>query len=1109
MNTDNCFDSITVLNFNHMSKTLSLLLVLVLHSLLALAQHVITGKVYDQSGQPAPFVTVRIKGSKAGTSADANGAFSIHANKGDRLIISGAGFQQTEFLVEDATNVNIQITRKDASMTEVVVTALGITRSKNNLPYAAQTINADEVSKTRNSNFVDGLSGKVAGLQISQTNSIGGSTNIVLRGNKSITQSNQALFVIDGVPFDNSSTSTVVDKNTFQRAGTGGYDYGSNSADINPDDIETVTVLKGAAASALYGSRASNGVILITTKKGKRGLGVTLNAGITVGEIDKSTFPKYQHEYGANYGAGAYDPTDPSNPYPHGYGSPDGNFLYAPVFGSSTPQLVVPTTEDASYGAKFDPSLLVYQWDAFANFPGNPNYGKATPWIAAKNGPETFFQKAVSYNTSAYIEGGGDKGSFKMGYTRASDGGVMPNSKINKNLLNFGATYNLASNLTVGGTVNYSGVDGLGRYGTGYGGDNIMSSFREWMETNVDYKEQKTAYFASGGKNVTWNMKDPIDGNTNPIYWDNPYFIRYQNYEDDHRERYYGNIYLNYKATPWLNLLGRVSTDFYNSLQEERDAIGTVNVPFYSRNDISFKETNFDFLATMDKNLSDDLNLKALLGANLRKDYTSSKYSSTNGGLVQPGFYALSNSVNPIKAPNEAVLQKEIGGVFAGVTLTYKESLTLDATVRRDVASTLPKGNNAYVYPAISASWNFYKQLQDLTWLSSGKLRVNYAEVGNDAPYHSIVNTYVINTPFNGTPLFSMPIVDNNPELKPERTRSYEAGVEISFLNNRIGLDATYFHSRTFNLITQVGVSGATGFETRFVNVGTIQNAGVELSLNLVPVRTRDFSWNLTVNWSKINNKVLSLYNNQSNLLMQSYQGGVSVNATVGHPYGTIQGNDFQYVNGKRLVDSNGYYVFGNETTDIIGDATPRWTGGMTNSFRYKNLSLSFLIDMRHGGDVFSLDTYYGMATGIYPETAGKNNLGNPSRNSLQNGGGVILPGVTADGKANTVRVDNSGTGYGLFGYVDNPAKAFVYDASFVKLREVTLTYSLPHSMLDKTKFIKGIDFSLIGRNLWIIHKNLPYADPEDGLGAGNLQGYQSGSFPAVRTVGANVKLKF
>jgi outer membrane receptor protein involved in Fe transport len=849
-------------------------------------------------------------------------------------------------------------------------------------------------------------------------------------------------------------------------------------------------------------------VILITTKKRKSGFGVTVNAGVNVGSIDKSTFPTFQNKYGANYGAGAPG-SNPANPYPNGYGSPDGNFLYARVFGSATPQLVVPTTEDASYGAKFDPNLMVYQWDAFANYPGNKNYGKATPWVNGANGPITFFVKPVSYNTSVYIDGANDKGNFKIGYTRTNDGGILPNSQINKNLLNFGATYNLTSNLTVGGTLNYSGISGLGRYGTGYGSNNIMTSFRQWHQTNVDYQEQKAAYFNSGGKNITWNMSDPVNGNTSPIYWDNPYFIQYQNYETDSRDRYFGNINLNYKAGPHLNFKGRISSDFYNSAQEERQAVGSVAVSSYSKNLISYKETNFDFLATYDQNIGNNLNLKALAGANLVKDYMSSTYAVTNGGLVIPGFYALSNSVNPIVAPMETVLEKQVGGVFGGATITYKEMLTLDATIRRDQSSTLPAGNNAYTYPAISASWSFFKLVQNLSWLSSGKLRVNYAEVGNDAPYHSVLNTYTINPSYSGTPLFALPTTSNNPNLQPERTKSYEAGMEVSFLNNRISLDATYFHATTVNLITNVGVSGSTGFTNAWVNVGSIQNNGIELSLNLTPVKTRDFSWDINVNWSKINNKVLSLFNNAQNLPIQSYQGGVSINATVGQPFGTIQGSDYVYLNGQPVVSSSGYYKINSKTTNIIGNATPKWTGGITNSFFYKKFTLSFLIDVRQGGSVFSLDQYYGLATGLYPVTAAKNDLGNPSRNSIANGGGIIVPGVLADGKKNTVRVDNSGTGYGLFGYVYNPAKAFVYDASFVKLRELTLTYSLPYRSFEKLKVLKGVDFSLIGRNLWIIHKNLPYADPEDGLGAGNAQGYQSGSFPSVRTIGANVKLKF
>ncbi|MDE3126293.1 MAG: SusC/RagA family TonB-linked outer membrane protein [Bacteroidota bacterium] len=1086
-----------------MRKLLSLAVVLLLGVSTLFAQtHLVKGRILDGDGKPVDGATVRVKKGTAVTAADAQGNFKIEAKSGDVLVISAVNFGTKEVKLGNETDVAVTLARQSSQLDEVVVTAMGIKRSRNALPYAAQEVGGDEVSKTRNSNFVDGLSGKVAGLQITQPTALGASTNVVLRGIKSISQSNQALFVVDGVPFDNTSSASG-----GQRAGQGGYDYGSNAADLNPDDIESISVLKGAAASALYGSRAANGVILITTKKAKRGLGITVNAGANVGSYDKSTFVKYQHQYGANYGSGP----EIGGAFPYGYGSPDGNFLYAPLpqFGQNTPQLIVPTTEDASYGAKFDPNLLVYQWDAFANYPGNPNYGKPTPWVAAKNDPSTFFVNPVSYNTSVFIDGGGENGTFKLGYLRTSDNGILPNSNITKNMFNFGATHNLSKDLTVGGTINYSEISGLGRYGTGYESNNIMSNFRQWWEMNVDIKQQKAAYFNSGGKNVTWNMTDPVNGNTNPIYWDNVYFVRYQNYEQDSRQRIFGNAYINYTPSKSITLLGRVSMDTYNSLQEERDAIGSVNVPFYSRNNIFYKEMNYDFLATYNKDLSKNFNFKALLGANLRQDTYSSIFASTNGGLNLPNFYALSNSVNPINAPVEALLEKEVGGVFAGATLTYKDMLTLDGTIRRDQSSTLPAGNNAYTYPAISGSWAFYKMIDNAPWISFGKVRLNYAEVGNDAPYHSVLNTYTINSPFNGNALVSLPTVNNNPNLKPERTKSFETGLEMSFLKNRLGFDFTYFTSKTFDLITQVNTSGATGYRNQYVNFGSIQNNGIELSLNGTPIRTRNFSWDINVNWSKINNKVLSLFNNQQNQVLQSYQGGVSVNATVGQPFGTIQGNDFVYTNGQRTVGSDGYYMMDTKTTDIIGNATPKWTGGINNSFRYKSFTLSFLIDMRHGGNVFSLDTYYGLADGIYAETAGLNDLGNPSRNSLANGGGIILKGVTADGKPNTIRVDNSGTGYGLYGYVYNPARAFVYDASFVKLRELNISYSIPQKTIERMKPIKGIDIAIVGRNLWIISKNVPYADPEDGLGAGNAQGYQSGSYPAVRNIGFNVKFKF
>ncbi|MEO7962161.1 MAG: SusC/RagA family TonB-linked outer membrane protein, partial [Ginsengibacter sp.] len=367
---------------------------------------------------------------------------------------------------------------------------------------------------------------------------------------------------------------------------------------------------------------------------------------------------------------------------------------------------------------------------------------------------------------------------------------------------------------------------------------------------------------------------------------------------------------------------------------------------------------------------------------------------------------------------------------------------------------------------------------------------------------------------YGSATLFSVPGTKNNSELVPERTKSYEIGLEMNFLKNRLGFDLTYYDAKSVNQILPVAVSTATGYDYEYINAGVIQNKGWEVSLNLTPVKTQNFQWDVRLNFTKNNNKVLSLFGPDSSAVLQlgSFQGGVSVNAVPGEAYGQIRGKDFVYTNGERTVKANGYYAITSTSNNVIGNATPDWLGGINNMIRYKNLSLSFLIDIRQGGDVFSLDSYYGYATGLYDFTAGKNDLGNDLRDHVADGGGVILPGVTADGKANTTRVNGDvggGTLFGIYGYYRNPAKAFVYDASYVKLREVTLNFSLPKSFIERTKIFQGIDVSVFGRNLWIINKNMPYSDPEDLLSSGNIQGYQSGAYPAVRSIGANLKFKF
>ena len=1041
----------------------------------------VTGKVTDAQGRPVPFASVTIKGSNTGVAADENGNFSIQASPNSVLVFSASGYQGSELNIGTQTAVTTLLSTQ-TSLNEVVVTALGIRRTRNQTPYAAQQVTGEEVNKTRNANFVQNLSGKIAGLDIRQTNTLGGSTNVVMRGIKSITGSNQALFVVDGVPYSNNNTNTV-----NQRTGRGGYDYGNAAADVNPDDIESITVLKGAAASALYGSQGANGVILITTKKNARGLGITVNSGITVGKIDKSTFATYQREYGAGYGAF--------------YEDPSGYFLYRDIDGDGVDDLVAPFLEDASYGGKFDPNKMVYQWDAFD--PTSPNYGKAKPWVAAANDPTTFFETPVSSNQSIFIDGGTDRGSFKLGYTRNDDKGILPNSKIRKNLVNFGGTYNITQKLTASATLNYTNTQGTGRYGTGYDDKNLMTNFRQWWETNVDLTEQKDAYFRTN-ENITWNWKDPDD--LTPNFWDNPYFTRYENYESDTRNRYFGVTTLNYKPLEWLNILGRASRDGFDEFQEERQAVGSVTTPSYTRFNNSFKETNFDLIANMDRDLSTDINFKALLGGTINKRRTENIRATTNGGLIVPRVYALSNSLKTPNAPVEFDGRKEVHSLYAGATFTWRDMITLDGTVRRDQSSTLPEDNNTYYYPSVSGGFTFSKLLPTATWLSYGKVRANYAQVGNDAPIYSVYDTYLGIAPFGSNPQGSVAGTKNNPELKPELTGSFEAGLEMAFAKNRLGFDLSYYKSKTDDLITPVILSTATGYNSKFLNAGSIENRGVEASVYATPVKTTDFSWNINVNWSKNTNEVVQLFEGAENLVLADFQAGVSLNATLGQPYGTIRGSNYVYKNGQKVVNqANGRYLLSTTSNEVIGNANPDWIGGVNNSFRYKNLSFSFLIDTKQGGDIFSLDLFYGMGTGLYPETVGTNDLGKPSRDPVAQQGGIILPGVDPDGKPNTKRRANS---EGTLGY-RQPTAGFVYDASYIKLREAVITYSFPRTVISKLNPFKGIDVSLIGRNLWIIDKNVPYADPEETISSGNLQGYHSGAYPTTRTVTFNLKFKF
>lgn len=1062
-------------------------------------QRTITGTVTDDSGLPLPGVNIIIEGTTTGVQTDFDGNYTIQAQQGDVLVFSFVGLETARYTVAQNNNIDVTMAADAAQLDEVVVTALGIRREKKSLGYATQEVDGSEVSDVPTTNFMNSLSGKVAGLNIRNSGTIGGSSNIVIRGNASLTGNNQALFVVDGTPISNDNNNS-----TNQRTGRGGYDYGNAASDIDPNNIASINVLKGAAATALYGSRAANGVVIIETKKGskKKGIGVSVSSTFTVSNADEETLPVYQNEYGAGYGA-----------Y---YESEDGFFSLYDVDGDGVPDETTPFTEDASFGARFDPNRLIYQWNSI--YPQlEDTYQQATPWVAGEHTPNDIWKTGYTSINAIALDGGSETGTFRLSLNNMLQEGSLPNSNIKRNSITFGGTQDLTDRFTASANMTFTKTDGKGRYGTGYDSENLMQSFRQWYQTNVDLYEQRDAYFATR-ENITWNPNSP--DNLTPIYMDNPYWTRYENFQTDTRSRYFGNINLEYELSDAFSVLGRFALDTYDEVQEERRNVGSTGVSGYSRFNNRVSEFNYDLILNFNTDIAEGLNLDGNIGANLRRNHRSSIFAATNGGLNAPGFYALSNSADPLNPPTEYDGTSSVDGVYARAGIGYLGTYYLEGTVRRDRSSTLPMGDNTFIYPSVSTSV-ILSNVVDAEWLNFMKLRANYAVVGGDTDRFRVFNTYTVAAPFGGAGVASNNATLNNQLLKPETSYSYEVGLEGDLLDRRIGFDVSYYNTQTEDQITPIPVSTATGFSQKILNAGTVENKGIEVLLRLNPIRSEDFNWNITANWAQNKSKVIELADGINNLQLASLQGGITINAAPGEPYGAIRGTDYVYADdGSKVVMESGYYQRSPTNNEIIGNMQPDWAGGVSNSLQYKNVSLSFLVDVQKGGDIFSLDTWYGFATGIYDRSVGTNELGNPMRNTIENGGGVILPGVTG-----TVTYDDQGnytvtntapnqtrarTDYfgNPFGYGRDANKGHVYDASFVKLREASLSYVFSENVLGNLP-ITNASISVVGRNLWIIHKNIPYSDPEAGLSSGNIQGYQSGAYPAFREIGASLKFNF
>lgn len=1127
---------------------------------LSMAQErTVTGIVRSDDGETLPGANVVLKGSTTGTSTDMDGKYSITVPGNDAvLVISFVGMETREETVGARSNIDVSMNNGQL-LEEVVVTALGISRDKKVLGYATQTVSGEDVARVKDVNFMSALSGQVAGAQIKNSGTMGGSANVIIRGYKSIGGNNQPLYVVDGIPISNE-----ISNSQNQSTGRGGFDYGNAAMDINPDDIQSINVLKGAAATALYGSRAANGVVIIVTKKGsqkKKGVGVTISSGAIFGNINKNTFPVYQKEYGAGYG--------------HFYGNDtafngaitDAYMYEVDLDGDGNPDaLQAPLEEDAAYGLAFDTKdpngdpLQVLSWESV--YPElTETYRKTQPYQAGENDASTFYETSVMLNNSVSVEGGSDKGTYRISLADMNQKGVLPNSRLRRDNASMNVSYDLNDKLNVSSSVSFIQTNGLGRYGTGYNSRNPNNSFRQWYQVEVDMQKQKEAY-ENTGKNLTWNPLGYPYGEADkaiPHYWDNPYFMRFENYNTDNRNRIIGNMMATYKITDWLSAMGRVTNDSYDEIREERIAVGSVDVPMYYKYTRSFYERNYDFILSFNKALGTDgkISLDGNLGTNIRRQQSTETEGQTNGGLIVPGVYSLSNGVNGMIAPTflpstndwkilqqpyEKEWKRAVDGYFGRGSVGYGGFLFVDLSFRYDISSTLPlkdslgKKANDYPYPAATLSF-VYSELINLDVIDFGKIRFNYAEVGNDAPVQSLYSVYNLNTSFMGTALATAPNTNLNPRLLPERTKALELGFENKFMKNRAGLDLTFYKSNSYNQILAARVSSASGTIYQYINAGNIQNQGIELSVYAVPVKlSNGFEWTSRVNWAVNRNEVIELTDNLTTYQLANMQGGVTVEAEVGQPFGVIKGTNFVYDGGiededHRVVRTHpsasrsGVVYAKTAAPEVIGNMLPDWTGGWLNTLKFKNFQLSALIDVQKGGEFFSLDTWYGYATGLYDISSGNNDKGTPVRERPENGGGVPMGGVLAaydatgamilDEDGNPTSSGTANTEYGWMGdyanatgYAYAPNALHVYDASYVKLRQLNLTYSLPKTMIEKWP-ITGLDVSLIGRNLAILYKNCPYTDPEAGLSAGNVQGYQSGAYPSVREYGFNVTVKF
>lgn len=995
----------------------------------------------DESLSVAAGVAIKELGTSNGTTTNEKGEFELMVKDGAAVLqVSYVGYKPTDVPLNGHTSLDITLELDVRQLQDVVVTALGITRQKKSLTYATQTLKGTELSDTREVNLTSAMNGKVAGLTISKTNSGPGSSNrIIFRGNRSITGDNQPLIVVDGVRIDNTPKA-FADVTLF-----GTRDNGDGISNINPDDVESMTVLTGASAAALYGSDAANGVIIITTRKGRAGKGLGIEIGSSAVLENPMAFPKLQNTYGQG----------------------DGSVFTANSINSWGPKMQ---------------GQQITDWT-----------GKTQALTPQPDNSRDFFRTGKELVNSASISTGNERSQTYFSYTNTYSNGIIPNNDYKRNNLNLRHNVQLDKKLSLDLKANYIVEDVINRPMTGAANYAVATIFS--MPRSLRLNDIKK-----------FETQNP-DGSLTQNYWSspkpafqNPYWSVYRNLYDRTRNRIIGLVSLKYQITPYLSVQGRSSIDYYMDNSEEKDYNDSYWVSYqglgnYIINKESNRQFNNDVLVNFNKAITDDWNLNVNAGASIEQ-FNYEGTLMNDQGLNAPNLFSLANALAPIST--NFIQRTEKQSVYAAAQLGYRNYLFLDLTGRNDWNSTLPVNHNSYFFPSFGLSGVLNEMLSLPTAISLLKVRGSYAMVGNGTGFNQLKPSYTLVPGGNGG-FLNIDRVLHDANLKPEETRSLELGVDLGLFKNRLGVEATFYNTHTKNQILSIGVPNPSGYAFRIINAGDIRNRGLELMVHARPVDGRDLKWNISINFGMNRNKILYLDSLQKMPPLSSPETLGMIVAEEGKAYGGIYTSSLvRNAKGQIVVDSaTGLPLVETDVTKhYAGNYNPDWTGGIVNTFQYKSWTLSFQIDMRKGGVLVS-------GTQALLAANGSSQLTLPNRET----GFVVPNSVTQGGAANSKVV--SAQDYWMAVAGANPVgELFTYDATNVRLREASLSYSLPARRLAG-KFLKGASLSLVGRNLFFFKNNAYGFDPESAIGTGNNQGLEYTSVPATRNYGLYLKLNF